>query len=225
MKNSSIVVVEDDAAIRRVIVITLKTAGYSNIFEAETGDEGLDAIRMIRPQLVLLDRMLPGMDGLDICKYVRNDEAIAETPIIMLTAKSEEHDIVQGLDAGANDYITKPFSREILLARIRALLRRPGEDNTRSVEFAGIVIDPYTHTVNINGEPLELTLSEYKILDLLVRNKNRVFTRSSIIDRISDGQKIVTDRTIDVQILGLRRKLGVWAEHLKTVRGVGYRVS
>ncbi len=225
MKRNKIVVVEDDAAIRRVIVLALKTAGYRDVIEAETGDDGLFAIQRERPQLVLLDWMLPGIDGLDICRLVRQDEALAETPIIMLTAKSEEYDIIRGLDVGANDYITKPFSREILLARIRAVLRRSNEECAQTVSYEGLTIDPETYTVRIGEKELELTLSEFKILDLLVRNKNRVFPRSVIIDRISDGQKIVTDRTIDVQIVGLRRKLGGWAEHLKTVRGVGYRVN
>ncbi len=225
MKRNTIVVVEDDVAIRRVVVLALKTAGYREIVEASRGDDGLATIQREHPQLVLLDRMLPGMDGLDVCREVRRDESIAETPIIMLTAKTEERDIIQGLDAGANDYVTKPFSLEILLARIRAVLRRPNEEKTKAISLDGLTIDPETHTVSIAGEVLELTLSEYKILDLLVRNKNRVFARAVIIDRISDGQKIVTDRTIDVQVVGLRRKLGVWAEHLKTVRGVGYRVS
>ncbi len=225
MKDSKIVVVEDEAAIRRILVLALKTAGYQTIVEAARGDEGLATVLRERPQLVLLDRMLPGLDGLAVCRQIRACEATRETPIIMITAKADEQDIVQGLDAGANDYVTKPFSKEVLLARIRAVLRRPDEARTKPIALEGLSIEPKTHTVCVAGVPLELTLSEYKILDLLVRNKNRVFTRAVIIDRISDGQKIVTDRTVDVQLVNLRRKLGSWAYHIKTIRGVGYRVS
>ncbi len=210
---------------RRVLVLTLKTAGYREITEAATGDGGLETVLRELPQLVLLDRMLPGLDGLEVCRRLRAHETSAEIPVIMLTAKTEEQDIIQGLDAGANDYVTKPFSKDVLLARIRAVLRRPDEERVKTVGFDGLEIEPITHTVRVAGDALELTLSEYKILDLLVRNKNRVFARTVIIDRISDGQKIVTDRTVDVQIVSLRRKLGAWAKHLKTVRGVGYRVS
>ncbi len=225
MNDIKIVVIEDEDAIRRVIVLALKTAGYRNVVEAATGDGGLAAVLRERPGLVLLDLMLPGMDGLEICRRIRTDAATHETPVIMLTAKSEEHDVVKGLDAGANDYVTKPFSKEILLARIRAVLRRPDAERRRPVALDGILIDGDTHTVTVDGATLELTLSEYRILELLVRNKNRVFSRAHIIDRISDGQKTVTDRTVDVQMVNLRRKLGSWADHIKTVRGVGYRVS
>ncbi len=224
MKDIKIVVIEDEDAIRRVIVLALKTAGYRNVVEESTGDGGLATVLRERPGLVLLDLMLPGMDGLSFCRCIRAEEATRETPVIMLTAKSEEHDIVKGLDAGANDYVTKPFSKEILLARIRAVLRRPDAERRKPVELDGLDIDSETHTVMLDGAPLELTLSEYRILNLLLRNKNRVFSRTLIIDRISDGQKIVTDRTIDVQMVNLRRKLGAWADHIKTVRGVGYRV-
>ncbi len=223
--DEKIIVIEDETAIRRVVVLALKTAGYLNILEASTGDEGLALTLRERPNLVLLDLMLPGMDGLEVCRQIRANEATRETPVIMLTAKSEEHDVVRGLDVGANDYVTKPFSKEILLARIRAVLRRPDAERRKPIELEGLLIDGETHSASLKGAPLELTLSEYRILELLVRNKNRVFARSHIIDRISDGQKIVTDRTVDVQMVNLRRKLGSWASHIKTVRGVGYRVS
>ncbi len=145
-------------------------------------------------------------------------------PIIMLTAKGEERDVVAGLDAGANDYVTKPFSKAILLARIRAFLRTAGQE-AGPLALDGLVFDEAAHAVTLNGAPLDLTLSEYRILELLVRNVHRVFTRAHIIDRISDGQKCVTDRTVDVLLVGLRRKLGAWAAHVKTIRGVGYRAE
>ena len=222
MANEKIVVVEDDAAIRRVLTLALKSADY-RVESAEAGDEGYALVRRTRPDLVLLDLMLPGLDGLSVCRRLRQDEETASLPVIMLTAKGEEADVVAGLDAGANDYVTKPFSKAILLARIRAFLRTAEPAGPLALD--GLVFDDNAHAVSLNGAPLTLTLSEYRILELLVRNVNRVFTRAHIIDRISDEQKCVTDRTVDVLLVGLRRKLGGWATHLKTIRGVGYRAE
>ena len=223
MKTEKIAIIEDEADIRRIIVLALKTAGYRNIVEADTGDGGLALVRQARPDLVLLDLMLPGMDGVSVCRRLRDDPDTHAIPVIMLTAKTAERDIVSGLDAGAVDYVTKPFSKDVLLARIRAALRRNEEARTETLSFDGLEMNDATHTVALKGTPVELTLSEY-ILDLLVRNRARVYTRSHIIDRISDGQKIVTERTVDVQMVNLRRKLGEWSGHIETVRGVGYRV-
>ncbi|HCG19689.1 MAG TPA: DNA-binding response regulator [Verrucomicrobia bacterium] len=224
MKTEKIAIIEDEADIRRIIVLALKTAGYRNIVEADTGDGGLALVRLARPDLVLLDLMLPGMDGVSVCRRLRDDPDTHAIPVIMLTAKTAERDIVSGLDAGAVDYVTKPFSKDVLLARIRAALRRNEEARTETLSFDGLEMNDATHTVALKGTPVELTLSEYRILDLLVRNRARVYTRSHIIDRISDGQKIVTERTVDVQMVNLRRKLGEWSGHIETVRGVGYRV-
>ena len=225
LKNDKIVVIEDEAAIRRVIVLALKTAGYRNVLEADNGLTGCDLVERERPQLVLLDLMLPGMDGMQVCRRLRANPVTRDTPVIMLTAKSEEHDVVLGLDAGANDYITKPFSKAILLARIRAVLRHPDSEGLKTLELDGLTVDDASHTITLNGATLALTLSEYRILELLLSNRNRVFTRLMIIDRISDEQKIVTERTIDVQMVGLRKKLGDWASHIETIRGVGYRIT
>lgn len=224
MKNDKIVVIEDESAIRRVIVLALKTAGYRNVLEEENGVAGYELVERERPQLVLLDIMIPGIDGIEVCRRLRANPITRDIPVIMLTAKSEEHDVVLGLDAGANDYITKPFSKAILLARIRAVLRHP-ESDVQTLEFDGLTIDDSSHTISLNGVNLSLTLSEYRILELLLSNRNRVFTRLMIIDRISDEQKIVTERTIDVQMVGLRKKLGDWASHIETIRGVGYRIT
>lgn len=224
MKNDKIVVIEDESAIRRVIVLALKTAGYRNVLEEENGVAGYELVERERPQLVLLDIMIPGIDGIEVCRRLRANPITRDIPVIMLTAKSEEHDVVLGLDAGANDYITKPFSKAILLARIRAVLRHP-EPDVQTLEFDGLTIDDSSHTISLNGVNLSLTLSEYRILELLLSNRNRVFTRLMIIDRISDEQKIVTERTIDVQMVGLRKKLGDWASHIETIRGVGYRIT
>ncbi len=220
----TLAIIEDDAAIRRVLELALKSAGYG-VVAADSGEGGLALVRRTHPRLVLLDIMLPGLDGLAVCRRLRADPETAEIPIIMLTAKGEERDVIAGLDAGAIDYVTKPFSKAVLLARIRAALRRPESQESATLTLDGLVIDGAAHVARLAGNPLALTLSEYRILELLVRNVNRVFTRAHIIDRISDGQKLVTDRTVDVQMVNLRHKLGDWAHHIKTIRGVGYRAE
>ena len=220
-----VLVLEDEANIRGFIVINLRRAGYE-VVEAESGEEALEKLKAQKDiRVALLDVMLPGIDGFEVCRRLRANPVTRDTPVIMLTAKSEEHDVVLGLDAGANDYITKPFSKAILLARIRAVLRHPDSDGLKTLEFDGLTVDDASHTITLNGATLALTLSEYRILELLLSNRNRVFTRLMIIDRISDEQKIVTERTIDVQMVGLRKKLGDWASHIETIRGVGYRIT
>jgi len=222
---SKILIVEDDPAIRRVIALAVKSAGHSPVLEADTGDGGLSAVRREKPALVLLDVMLPGMDGIEVCRRVKSDPALASTAIILLTAKGEENDVVTGLDAGADDYVTKPFSKEVLLARMRAALRKDPTAPAGTLALDGLELDDRTHRVTLGGDELKLTLTEYRILELLLRNRGRVFERGHILDRITGGEKFVTDRTIDVQIVGLRRKLGDWAHHVETVRGLGYRLA
>ncbi|MBO7206161.1 MAG: response regulator transcription factor [Kiritimatiellae bacterium] len=224
MSAESIVIIEDDSAIRSILSITLKGAGYPIVKEAESGDEGLRLVKELKPSLVLLDLMLPGIDGFTVCKKIRESAETASTPVIMLTARSEEEDIVRGLECGADDYITKPFSRQVLLARIRAVLRRPqSRKDESSTEFDGLAISDDSHKVTLNGKTLDLTGSEYRVLSLLLSRPERVYTRSQIIDLTQDPDKVVTDRAVDVQIVGLRRKLGTWAKHIETIRGVGYR--
>ncbi len=225
MASKRILVVEDDPSIRRVIVIALKSAGYEEISEADRGDAALTAAFESCPDLVLLDIMLPGMDGYAVCRALRTNPETSSSAIIMLTAKGEDSDVVAGLDAGADDYVAKPFSREVLLARIRAVLRKESGRAEERLSLDGLVLDDGTHRVSLDGADLKLTLTEYRILELLLRNAGRVFGRSLIIDRISGGEKIVAERTIDVQMVGLRRKLGRWAAHLETIRGVGYRLD
>ena len=224
MSAESIVIIEDDSAIRSILSITLKGAGYPIVKKAESGDEGLRLVKELKPSLVLLDLMLPGIDGFTVCKKIRESAETASTPVIMLTARSEEEDIVRGLECGADDYITKPFSRQVLLARIRAVLRRPqSRKDESSTEFDGLAISDDSHKVTLNGKTLDLTGSEYRVLSLLLSRPERVYTRSQIIDLTQDPDKVVTDRAVDVQIVGLRRKLGTWAKHIETIRGVGYR--
>lgn len=218
-------VVEDDPSIRRVIVLALKSGGYEKIEEVASGDAALETAFRFHPDLVLLDIMLPGMDGISVCRALRANPETASAAIIMLTAKGEDHDIVTGLDSGANDYIAKPFSKEVLLARIRAALRNDAKSADEQLALDGLVLDNKTHRVTLAGEELRLTLTEYRILELMLRNTGRVFERAYIIDRISGGEKIVTERTIDVQMVGLRHKLGKWASHIETVRGIGYRLD
>ena len=224
MSGKKILVVEDDPSIRRVIALALKSGGYADVQEVESGDVAVEVAFEKRPDLVLLDLMLPGLDGLDVCRQLRSNPETSAVAIVMLTARGSERDIVAGLDAGANDYVTKPFSKEVLLARIRAALRKDTACAADRVSLDGLVLDDVTHRVTLQDEELRLTLTEYRILELLLRNPGRVFNRSHIIDRISGGEKIVTERTIDVQVFGLRRKLGTWSRHLETIRGVGYRL-
>lgn len=223
MSAESIVIIEDDAAIRSVLRVLLRGAGFDRIKESERGDDGLKLVRETRPSLVLLDLMLPGLDGFSVCRRIREIKEIASTPIIMLTARSEEVDVVRGLECGADDYVTKPFSRQVLLARIRAVLRRPDAVKDETPAFDGLTLDFDSHAAVLNGRKLNLTGSEFNVLSLLLLRPERVYTRAQIIDRAQNADKTVTERAVDVQIVGLRRKLGAWAEHIETIRGVGYR--
>ena len=223
MSADTIVIIEDDAAIRSVLRVLLRGAGYTLIKEADRGDDGLKLVRELRPSLVLLDLMLPGLDGFTVCRRIRETKEISSTPVIMLTARSEEGDVVRGLECGADDYVTKPFSRQVLLARIRAVLRRPESVKDSDPDFDGLVLNSDSRSVTLNGKPLSLTGSEYRVLSLLLSRPERVYTRAQIIDLTQNADKDVTDRAVDVQVVGLRRKLGAWAEHIETVRGAGYR--
>lgn len=223
MSADTIVIIEDDAAIRSVLRVLLRGAGYTLIKEAERGDDGLKLVRELRPSLVLLDLMLPGLDGFTVCRRIRETKEIASTPVIMLTARSEEGDVVRGLECGADDYVTKPFSRQVLLARIRAVLRRPESVKESDPDFDGLVLNSDSRSVTLNGKTLSLTGSEYRVLSLLLSRPERVYTRAQIIDLTQNTGKDVTDRAVDVQVVGLRRKLGAWADHIETIRGAGYR--
>lgn len=219
-----IVIIEDDPGIRTVLRLALKGAGYSALFEASRGDEGLALVLREQPALVLLDLMLPGLDGLSICREIRSSATTSTTPIIMLTAKSAESDVVAGLELGADDYVTKPFSKAILLARVKAALRRPGPLRETLRTLGPFTLNSATRTVSIEGTPLVLTRSEFDLLDILSAHPGRVYTRPQIIANIQGDDKAVTDRTVDTMMVGLRRKLGEWASHIETIRGVGYRL-
>lgn len=221
---ANILIVEDDSTIRTILQMLLRSVGFTHVRSAARGDEGLDAIRREPPQLVLLDLMLPGIDGFTICRRVREDPTLADVRIIMLTAKSEDEDVVRGLELGADDYVTKPFSREVLLARIHAVLRR-NDPLSAGRDLDGLRIDSRAGSATLNGELLTLTRGEFRLVALLASRPGRVYTRSQIIDAVQDEEKSVTERTVDVQLVGLRKKLGAWASHIETIRGVGYRVK
>lgn len=220
-----IVIIEDDSGIRTVLRLALKGAGYGPVCEAERGDDGLALVLKERPALVLLDLMLPGMDGLSVCRMIREAPSVAATPIIMLTAKSAEEDVVHGLELGADDYVTKPFSKSILLARIKAVLRRPTATQGPICTLGSLSIDVTSRSVSVDGASLNLTKSEFELLNILVSHPGRVYTRPQILGHIQGDEKDVTDRTVDTLMVGLRRKLGEWATHIETIRGIGYRLT
>ena len=222
---SRILVVEDDSTIRTILEMALLGAGFRHVSSAARGDDGLAEARATVPDLVLLDVMLPGLDGFTVCRRIRETQALASTRVVMLTARTQSEDIVRGLECGADDYVTKPFDRAVLLARVRAVLRR-GPVAVAERDFDGLRIDEDARVASLGGEELRLAPGEFRILSLLARNRGRVLSRQRILDAVlSDDEKGVTERTVDVQIAGLRRKLGEWAGHIETIRGVGYRVK
>ena len=226
MLGKRILVIEDEKDILEVVRYNLAREGY----KVRCARNGLDGLRVAQtefPDLIVLDLMLPEMDGLDICRFLKADRKTEDIPIIMLTAKTEETDIVLGLELGADDYITKPFSPKVLIARIKAVLRRKEKTETskdKAVNIHGLSIDPVRHEVLVEGSPVRLTLSEFKILHLLASQPGRVFTRYQIVDAVHGEEYSVTERAVDVQIAGLRKKLGTAGKYVETVRGVGYRL-
>ena len=222
--TTGILIVEDDQTIRTILEMALMGAGYGRVESKARGDDGLSAAKKMRPDLVLLDVMLPGVDGFAVCRRIREMPELAETRVIMLTARTQNEDIVHGLECGADDYVTKPFDRQVLLARIAAVLRR-GASATASRPFDGLVLDADSRSATLHGESMKLPPGEFRILALLVAHRGRVLARSRIIDAVGGEEKAVTERTVDVQIANLRRRLGAWAEHIETIRGIGYRVK
>ncbi len=225
MAREAILVIEDDADIQELLRYNLTKEGYRVILAA-SGEEGLRLARTENPDLILLDLMLPGMDGLEVCRRLQSEAVSRQIPIIMLTAKGEEADIVTGLELGAADYITKPFSPKVLVARLRAVLRRRTEtiaSGAAVIRVHDLVIHPGRHEVLLQGQPVDLTITEFRLLQLLAQRPGWVFTRSQIVSRVHGDDYPVTDRSVDVQIVGLRKKLGPAGRYIETVRGVGYR--
>ncbi len=227
MAKERILIIEDEEDILELVSYNLGKEGYQ-VVRAMSGEEGLDAIRGAQPALVLLDLMLPGIDGLEVFRTLRDDLRTRAIPIIMLTAKSEETDVVTGLELGADDYITKPFSPRVLIARVRAVLRRQTTEQkseNAAISLQGLVIHPGRHEVVVDGTPVELTYTEFSILHLLAKRPGWVFSRYQIVDSVRGDDANVTERAVDVHIVGIRKKLGEAGKFLETVRGVGYRMK
>ena len=228
-QNKNILLVEDDPDIKELISFNLSNQGHQ-VFEANNGELGIEKAREKIPDLILLDLMLPGIQGLDVCRIIKADQETKDIPIIMVTAMGQEEDIVKGLETGADDYITKPFSIKVLLARVSAVLRRSFEeydqDSNKSLLINGISIKPKLREVRFKDKVIDnLTFSEFQILYLLAGHPGWVFTRYQIINKIRGDNYPVTDRSVDFQIVGLRKKLGGAGKFIRTVRGVGYRFT
>lgn len=228
MNSYNILIIEDDEDIQAVIQYNLRKAGFSNIVSAENGLEGLQSAKKNPPAIILLDLMLPEIDGITLCAELKKNESTASIPVIMISAKSTESDIIAGLEAGADDYVTKPFSIQILIARIKSALRRSeltGQPPGSELKRGPIVINIDRREVMVDDNLTALTFSEFEVLLLMARNPGRIFSRSQIVNQVKGDDYPVTERAIDVQIVGLRKKLGRHHDFIETVRGVGYKFS
>ena len=222
--NHKILIVDDENDICELIEMCLHSNGFDNTKIANDGKSALEIAKKWQPDLILLDLMLPIMSGEEVCKALKENEITENIPIIMLTAKSSERDIIEGLDIGANDYVTKPFSNKILVARIKAQLRAVKEFGT--LKFKGIQIDLSKHIVTIDTRKIDLTFSEFEILKTLTKYPERVYSRSELISIIrGEAGYDITERVIDFQILNLRKKLGDYGSCIETVRGIGYKLG
>ncbi len=229
MAREKILVVEDDRDIMELVVYNLEKERYT-VLKCDAGEKALQRVIKNPPDLVLLDLMLPGIDGLEVCKRLKSDRSTQGIPIIMLTAKGEESDIVAGLELGADDYLTKPFRPRELVARIRSVLRRSrtpasGSGDTDALVINDIMIHPGRREVRVGDQVLDLTYTEFQVLYTLARRPGWVFTRYQIVDAVRGDDYPVTDRSVDVQIVGLRKKLGPAGHVIETVRGIGYRMK
>jgi len=225
MAQEQILVIEDEEDIVELIRYNLVQNGF-RVTAATTGDEGLRQARNRIPDAIVLDLMLPGLDGMEVCRELRRDDRTAGIPLIILTARAEEPDVIAGLELGADDYMAKPFSPRELVARVRALLRRRRQEQTNrneTLRVKDMVIHPGRHEALAGGKPLDLTFTELRILRLLASRPGWVFSRDQIVTAVHGEAYPVTDRAVDVQIVGLRKKLGARARYIETVRGVGYR--
>lgn len=228
MARAQVLIVEDDPEIRELLAVSFEKEGWT-LVEAEDGERGLALLAEKKPDCVVLDVMLPGLDGLEVLRRIKADPANAGLPVIMATARDEDADIVAGLELGADDYVVKPFSPKVLAARIRAALRRVADFREKAsrgahrLERGPFVLDEERHELLVDGSRVELSATEFAILTLLMGSPGRVFSRAGIIDAVKGHDYPVTDRSVDVQVLQLRKKLGPSSEWVETVRGVGYR--
>lgn len=222
----TVLAVEDEEPILEMLRFGLDREGFS-VRCVGTGEEALAAVAQVRPDLILLDLMLPGIGGLEVCRQIRGGRDTASIPIVMLTARDGEADIVAGLELGADDYLTKPFSPRVLGARLRAVLRRreAGEPQAerQTIVADGLTLDRERREVTVAGKRIDLTYTEFEILWLLAGSPGKVFTRARIVDAARGTDAAITERAVDVRLVGLRRKMGAAAERIETVRGVGYR--
>lgn len=227
MAKEKILIVEDEEDIQELIRYNLEKEGYQNLRVADSGERALDILKNFVPDLILLDLMLPGIDGLAVCRQLKSQNETAQVPIIMLTAKSEETDVIIGLEMGADDYVAKPFSNKVLIARIKSVLRRSrqtfGDENSNTLKRGGLLMNRGKREVSLNGKSIVMTFSEFEILYMLAKRPGWVFTRSQIVNEVKGDDYPVTERAIDVQIVGLRKKLKGAEKMIETVRGVGYR--
>jgi two-component system, OmpR family, alkaline phosphatase synthesis response regulator PhoP len=227
MERKQILVVDDEEDILELVRYNLVKDDFE-VHCVTSGEAALKAARSQNLDLVVLDLMLPGMDGLEVARILKSEEKTQDLPIVMLTARGEEADVVTGLELGADDYITKPFSPRILNARIKAVIRRGSpevDDEETLIRFGELTVDPRRRAVNVSGSPVDLTFTEFQVLLVLARRPGWVFTRTQIVDAVHGDSYPVTDRSVDVQIVGLRKKLGDCGRYIQTVRGVGYRFA
>ncbi|CAM3899842.1 phosphate regulon transcriptional regulator PhoB [Vreelandella rituensis] len=226
MTAKTVLIVDDEAPIREMIAVALEMADY-HVLEASNAQDAHAMIVDHQPDLLLLDWMMPGISGIELARRLKREEATAELPIIMLTAKGEEDNKIQGLEAGADDYITKPFSPRELVARLKAVLRRATPRGVEEVvEIDGLLLDPMSHRISAHGKSLEMGPTEYRLLQFFMTHQERAYTRSQLLDQVWGGNVYVEERTVDVHIRRLRKALGDAHQHLiQTVRGTGYRFS
>lgn len=223
-----ILVVEDEADIREVVLYNLRREGYEAI-GCETGTQALSAIKMKRPDLVILDLMIPELDGLTVCQQVRSDPEVSSTPIVIVSAKEEESDVVIGLGLGADDYVAKPFRPKELMARVKAVLRRAQKlgkhEQQKRIVIGDLMVDLDKHQVTLAGELIYLTASEFRLFYQLASNPGKAFSREQLLKSVVGDRTIVVDRNIDVHIRSVRKKIGAYAERVQTIRGIGYRFT
>jgi len=229
MLKETILIVDDEESILKLIRYNLESEGYK-VIAVKSGEEALTKAFEINPDIIVLDLMLPGLNGIEVCKILTKDERTSLIPVLMLTARSEDADIIAGLEAGADDYITKPFSPKILIARIKTVLRRTknnstGINNSADISIHKININLEKHIVVSEGKMIELSVTEFSILKYLCKNPGWVFSRNQIISAVKGDDYPVTERSVDVQILGIRKKLKNQGHFLETVRGIGYRMA
>lgn len=224
MTKKKILVVDDERDIIELLEYNLQREGYK-VLKAMTGEEALDLIERSLPDLIILDLMLPNLDGLEICRILKRDKKTASLPIIILSAKGEESDIIVGLELGADDYITKPFSPKVLIARVKTVLRRlEGKSSPKEIiKIEDLTIDIPRHKVILKGEPIELTATEFNLLKCLASRPGRVFTRDQLLERAWPDRTFITERSVDVHIRRLRRKLKTASKFILTIRGIGYK--